>query len=195
MSLTLVCSSKRSKVTQSCVNHMFDTRRTCVTCLGPRPIHSWQNATKFWPLTRHTPLYSYRRRIRNGHVSTCFRHMSDMCHVSGTMSTKFLAKFYPISSPHSPLVQLEAELVRQVSHVLDHVYWIPGEILPHFDPSHSHVAHLEAKLIMDKCQHVSDTCHVSGTMSIEFLVKLALLKLELKNYQIFRTEERLRDFN
>ena len=33
-----------------------------------------------------------------------------------------------------------------VSRVWDHAHWIPGEILPHFDPSHTSVAHQEAEL-------------------------------------------------
>ena len=38
-----------------------------------------------------------------------------------------------------------------MSHVWDHAHWIPGKILPQFDPSHLSVAHREAKLeIVDK---------------------------------------------
>ena len=33
-----------------------------------------------------------------------------------------------------------------VSHVWDHVQWIPGQILPHFDPSHLSVGQLTGKL-------------------------------------------------
>ena len=33
----------------------------------------------------------------------------------------------------------------------DYVQWIPCEILPHFDPSRSPVAHLEAELVKDTC--------------------------------------------
>ena len=37
------------------------------------------------------------------------------------------------------------------SHVWDHAHWIPGKILPQFDPSYFSVAHQEAKLeIVDK---------------------------------------------
>ena len=60
---------------------------------------------------------------------------------------------------------------RHISHVWDHVHWIPGEILPHFDPSPLSVAHWDAELVMDTCRQVKDTCHMSGTMSIEFLAK------------------------
>ena len=61
--------------------------------------------------------------------------------------------------------------IGHVSRVWDHAHLIPGEILPNFDPSHSPVAHQEAEIVMDTCRHVKDTCHVSGTMSIEFLAK------------------------
>ena len=36
--------------------------------------------------------------------------------------------------------------VGHVSRVWDHAHWIPGKILPQFDPSHLSVAHREAKL-------------------------------------------------
>ena len=36
--------------------------------------------------------------------------------------------------------------VGHVSHVWDHAHWIPGKILPQFDPSHLSVAHRKAKL-------------------------------------------------
>ena len=36
--------------------------------------------------------------------------------------------------------------VGHVSLVWDHAHWIPGEILPQFDPSHLSVAHRKAKL-------------------------------------------------
>ena len=36
--------------------------------------------------------------------------------------------------------------VGHVSRVWDYAQWIPGEILPQFDPSHLSVAHWEAKL-------------------------------------------------
>ena len=42
-----------------------------------------------------------------------------------------------------------------MSCVWNHVHWIPGKILPHFDPSHSPVAYLEAELEIDMCRHVS----------------------------------------
>ncbi len=35
---------------------------------------------------------------------------------------------------------------RSVSCVWDHAHWIPGEILPHFDPSHLSVAQRDQKL-------------------------------------------------
>ena len=54
---------------------------------------------------------------------------------------------------------------RHMSHVWDHFHWIPGGILPHFDPWHSPVGHLEAELVTNTCRHVKDTCHVSGNMS------------------------------
>ena len=41
--------------------------------------------------------------------------------------------------------------VGHVSNVWDHAHWIPGKILPQFDPSHLSLAHREAKLeIVDK---------------------------------------------
>ena len=58
-----------------------------------------------------------------------------------------------------------------MTRVWDHTHWIPGEILPHFDPSHSSVARQAAELVKDICWHVADTYHMSGTMSIEFLAK------------------------
>ena len=128
--LRLVCSSKGLKVTQACVNHIFDLCRTHVKCLRPCPLDSLQNSNPIWPLT--LVCSSLGSRVSNGHVSTCGRHM--LC-------------------------------------VWNHVQWISGEILPHFDPRHSPVAHLEAELVMDTCRHVADTCYVSGTMSIEFLAK------------------------
>ena len=36
--------------------------------------------------------------------------------------------------------------VKHVSRVWDHAHWIPGKILPQFDPSHLSLAHREAKL-------------------------------------------------
>ena len=36
--------------------------------------------------------------------------------------------------------------IGHVALVWDHAHWIPGEILPQFDPSHLSVAHWEAKL-------------------------------------------------
>ena len=36
--------------------------------------------------------------------------------------------------------------VGHVSLVRDHAHWIPGKILPQFDPSHLSVAHRKAKL-------------------------------------------------
>ena len=36
--------------------------------------------------------------------------------------------------------------VGHVSRVWDYAQWIPGKILPQFDPSHLSVAHQEAKL-------------------------------------------------
>ena len=73
---------------------------------------------------------------------------------------------------------------KHLSCVYDHVHWIPGKILPHFHVRHLSVSHLEPELeIYKKLEqssipkwkkrvgHVNDTCHVSGTMSIEFLVK------------------------
>ena len=51
------------------------------------------------------------------------------------------------------------------------VDWIPSKILTQFDHSHLSVAHWEAELVIDMCRHMADMCHVSGTMSIIFLVK------------------------
>ena len=48
---------------------------------------------------------------------------------------------------------------------------ISWQNIPHFDPSHSSIAHQEAELVMDMCQHMADKCQVSVTMSIEFLAK------------------------
>ena len=42
-----------------------------------------------------------------------------------------------------------------MSRVWDHAHCIPGEILPHFDPWHTSVAHREVKLEMDTCRHVT----------------------------------------
>ena len=36
--------------------------------------------------------------------------------------------------------------VGHVSHVWDYAHWIPGNILPQFDPSHLSVAHQEVQL-------------------------------------------------
>ena len=36
--------------------------------------------------------------------------------------------------------------VGHVSCVWDHAHWIPGKILPQFDPSHLSIAHRKAKL-------------------------------------------------
>ena len=71
-----------------------------------------------------------------------------------------------------------------VSGVWDHDHKIPGEILPHLDPSHLSVAkrdqeiqncHKYRTLYCTKkkryVRHVTDMCHVSGTMPIRFLVK------------------------
>ena len=53
-----------------------------------------------------------------------------------------------------------ATRVGHVSRVWDHVHWIPGEILPQFDPSHSHVAHLEAELeIMKNLEQSTQPLH------------------------------------
>jgi len=46
----------------------------------------------------------------------------------------------------------------------DHVHWIPGEILPHFDVRHVHLCHLEPELeILQKfgtlyCTKMKNTC-------------------------------------
>ena len=63
---------------------------------------------------------------------------------------------------------------RHVLRVWDHAHRISGEILPHFDPSHLSVAQRDQKLenhVSTRDRHVTDTCHVSGTMPIGFLVK------------------------
>ena len=42
-----------------------------------------------------------------------------------------------------------------MSYVWDHVHWIPSEILPHFNPWHTFVAHQEAELvILQNLEHV-----------------------------------------
>ena len=56
-----------------------------------------------------------------------------------------------------------------MSLVWDHAHWIPGKILPQFEPSHLSVAHRNAKLeIVDEFEQVQEvicnlTCvgHVS----------------------------------
>ena len=61
-----------------------------------------------------------------------------------------------------------------VSRVWEHVHWIPSEILPYFDLSHLSVAQRNQELqnhVSTREGQVTDTCHVSGTMPIEFLVK------------------------
>ena len=61
-----------------------------------------------------------------------------------------------------------------MSRVSDHHHSIAGEILPHFDLSHLSVAQRNQELqnhVSTRDGHVTDTCHVSGTMPIGFLVK------------------------
>ena len=78
-----------------------DTWQTRATCLGPCLLYSWRNSTPIWLLT--LPCSSSGSRVRNGHVTDTCRHVKDTCHVSGTMSIGFLAKFYPNLTPHTPL--------------------------------------------------------------------------------------------
>ena len=71
-----------------------------------------------------------------------------------------------------------------VSRVGDHGHWIPDEILPHFDPSHLSVAKRDQEIQnchkyrtlhytkRKRCvRHVTDMCHMYGTMPIRLLVK------------------------
>ena len=127
-----------------------------------------------WFDPSHSPVAHLEAEL----VADMCRHVKDTYQVSGTMSIKFqyFTPIWPLTLPCSSFGMRVSNghvstLDGHVSRVWDHVHWIPGEILPHFDPWHSPVAHLEAELVMDTCRHVTDTCHVSGTMSIEFLAK------------------------
>ena len=137
--LTLVYSSKWSKVTQSCVNHVYDMCRTRVTCLGPCPLDSWQNSTPFWP---HTLVYS----SKGSKVTQPFvNHVYDMCRTCVTClgpcplnSWQNSTPFWPLTCPcssSSSRVSNRHVLTRgrHISNVWDHVHWIPGEILSSFD--------------------------------------------------------------
>ena len=102
---------------------------------------------------------------------------------SGTMSrVGYLQIFRTVF--YTEMEKMCQTLEWQVSRVWDHVHWIPGEILPLFYVRHLSVGHIEPELEIYKkieqfsipkwkkrVRHVNDTCHVSGTMSIEFLVK------------------------
>ena len=95
-------------------------------------------------------------------------------------STPFWPLTFPCSSSGSRVSNGHVSTREgHVSCVWDHVHWIPGKILPQFDPSRLSVAHWDTKLeifinieqVQDTCLHVKDTCHVSGTMSIKLLAK------------------------
>ena len=165
---------------QSMVMHKFPVPcpcRTHVTCLGPCPLDSWQNSTQFWPL--RLVCSSKGSKVTQARVN----HMFDpyMTHVK-CLGPCWLDSLQN-SNPIWPFTLVCSSLGSRVSNghvwthgghvscVWNHVHYIPGEILPHFDPTHSPVVPLEAELEIDTCQHVADTCHMSGTMSIEFLAK------------------------
>ena len=100
------------------------------------------------------------------------QQMTDICHMSRQISTLLWPLTLPGSSPGIGVSNRHMlTRNRHVSPVWEHVYWISGEILPQFDPSHSPVAHLEAELVTDTCRHVKEKCNVSENMSIEFLAK------------------------
>ena len=139
---------------------MFDTWKTHVTLLGPCSLNSWWNSTPF--LYKALVCRSSRTRVRN------------------------LQKIRTIFYTKMKKTCLTREI--HMSRVWNHVHWICGKILSLFDVRHVHLCHLEQELeILQKfgtlyctkmkntCQtreiHVKYTCHVYGTISIEFLVK------------------------
>ena len=59
--------------------------------------YSWWNSTPF------DPSHSSVARQEAELVTDMCWHVKDTCPMSGTMSIEFLAKFYPILTPHTPL--------------------------------------------------------------------------------------------
>ena len=100
--------------------------------------------------------------------------------MSGTMPSGFLAKFNQILNLHTSHGQIRRKLgfsasywlfqpIRRqedVSHVWDHVHCIPGQILPHFDPSHLSVGQLTGKLGFS----ASQTLEYSVIMGVHFVI-------------------------
>ena len=129
-----VIQDKSSKLAQILNTVLYGNKKhrskTCVVCLGPWPLNSWQNSTPI--LCKALVCRSFRTIVLNlQKYSTvlyctvlyctvhkkCLQHTSDTCHVSGTLSNKYLVHLEP-----------ELEIIRYLEQTLESWNYGFGEV-------------------------------------------------------------------